>query len=316
MNRRTALQSLVYFGGLAAFEGMGWAQDKPGRPKLKLPDASGMPIRSQELAPGLHLITGPGGNIAAIVEPEGVALIDSNVPFKAAELKAAVSRLSDRPVRFLLNTHWHFDHTGGNEIFGKSGTVIIAHQNCRKRLANEQTIAFLDMKFPPSPKAALPVITFGDTATVHHGDTVIEAVHVPSAHTDTDVSYRLPRFDVLHAGDLFINGFYPLIDYSTGGDLGGWIVGLKKVLEMAGPKTQIIPGHGPMAKKSDLIAFLEMLTQVRDRIKPLIEKGKSLQEVIAAKPTQPLDDKWGKNVFTPDIFVQMIYEGETGKKSK
>jgi len=314
VNRRTALQSFLFFGGMAAFEGMGWAQDKPGRPKFNLPDFSKIPIRIQELAPGLQLLAGPGGNIAAIVEPDGVALIDSSVPPKAAELKAAVGRLSDRPVRFLLNTHWHFDHTGGNEIFGQSGTVIVAHHNCRKRLATEQTIAFLDVKFPPSPKPALPVVTFGDTGTVHHGDTVIEAVYIPSAHTDTDAVYRLSRFDVVHTGDLFFNGFYPLIDYSTGGDLEGWIVGLKKVLEMAGPKTQIIPGHGPMAKKADLAVFRDMLTQVRDRIKPLVEKGKSLEEVIAAKPTQPLDDKWGKGALTPDVFVQMIYEGMTAKK--
>jgi glyoxylase-like metal-dependent hydrolase (beta-lactamase superfamily II) len=314
VNRRTALQSLLYFGSLAAFEGVGFGQDKPGRPKLQMPDFSTIPIRSQELASGLHLITGPGGNIAAVIAPEGVALIDSSVPPKAAELKTVVGRLSDRPVRFLLNTHWHFDHAGGNEIFGQSGTVIVAHHNCRKRLAAEQTIAFLNMKFPPSPKPALPVVTFGDTGMVHHGDTVIEAVYVPSAHTDTDAVYRLPRFDVVHAGDLFFNGFYPLIDYSTGGDLEGWILGLKKVLEMAGPGTQIIPGHGPMAKKADLAAFRDMLTQVRDRIKPLIDQGKSLQEVIAAKPTQPLDDKWGKGALTPHTFVQMLYEGMTAKK--
>ncbi len=315
MDRRTALHSLLYLGGLAAFEGAGWAQDKPGQPKLKLPDFSSVPIRSQELAAGLHLITGPGGNIAAVVGPEGVLLIDSNVPPKGAEVKAVVGKLSDRPVRFLLNTHWHFDHTGGNEVFGQSGTVIVAHHNCRQRLATEQNIAFLNMKFPPSPKAALPVVTFGDTGTVHHGDTVIEAVHVPSAHTDTDAFYRLPRFDVLHTGDLFLNGLYPFIDYSAGGDLDGWIVGLKKVLAAAGPQTQIIPGHGPMAKKADLVAFLDMLTQVRDRIKPLVEQGKSVQEVIAAKPTQLLDDKWGKGAFTPDVFVRMVYEGMTAKKS-
>jgi cyclase len=316
VHRRTALQSLLYFGGLASFEGTGRAQDKPGRPKpkLRLTNFNTIPIRSQELAPGLHLITGPGGNIAAVVAPEGVALIDSNVPPKAAEVKAVVGRLSDRPVRFLLNTHWHFDHTGGNELFGQSGTVIVAHDHCRKRLATEQTIAFMDMKFPPSPKPALPVVTFGDTGTVHHGDTVIEAVHIPSAHTDTDAAYRLARFDVVHAGDLFLNGLYPLIDYSTGGDLEGWILGLKKLLEITGPRTQIIPGHGPMGKKADLVAFRDMLTQVRDRIKPLIEQGKSLQEVVAAKPTQPLDDKWGQGAFTPDAFVQMVYEGMTAKK--
>jgi glyoxylase-like metal-dependent hydrolase (beta-lactamase superfamily II) len=192
--------------------------------------------------------------------------------------------------------------------------VIVAHHNCRKRLAVEQTIAFLDTKFPPSPKPALPVVTFGDSGAVHHGDTVIEAVYVPSAHTDTDVAYRLPRFDVVHAGDLFFNGFHPFIDYSTGGDLEGWIMGLKKVLAMVGTRTQIIPGHGPMAKKADLVAFRDMLTQVRDRIKPLIDQGKSLQDVIVAKPTLPLDDKWGKGALTPDGFVQMVYEGMTAKK--
>ena len=156
--------------------------------------------------------------------------------------------------------------------------------------------------------------TFGDTGTLHHGNTVIEACYVPSAHTDTDAAYLLPRFDVLHTGDLFLNGIYPFIDYSAGGDLEGWILGLKKVLEMAGPRSQIIPGHGPMAKKADLITFRDTLTQVRDRIKPLIEQGKSLREEIAAKPTQSLDDKWGKGAFTPDVFVQMVYEGMSAKK--
>jgi glyoxylase-like metal-dependent hydrolase (beta-lactamase superfamily II) len=314
VNRRTALQSFLYLGGLTAIQGAGWAQDKPGRPKLRMPDFNTIPLRTQELVPGLHLITGPGGNIAAIIAPDGVALIDSNVPPKAVELKAIVHRLSDRPVRFLLNTHWHFDHTGGNEAFGQSGTVIVAHHNCRNRLAAEQTIKFLDMKFPPSPKAALPVVTFGGTGTVHHGDTVIEAVHVPAAHTDTDAAYRLTKFDVVHAGDLFLNGLYPFIDYATGGDLDGWIAGLKTLLEMVGPRTQVIPGHGPKGNKADVVAFRDMLTQVRDRIKPLIEQGKSLQEVVAAKPTRPLDEKWGKGAFTPDVFVQMVYEGMTAKK--
>jgi glyoxylase-like metal-dependent hydrolase (beta-lactamase superfamily II) len=314
VNRRTALQSFLYVGGLAAVGGLGRAQDKTGRPKLQMPDFNTIPIHTQELAPGLHLLTNPGGNVAAVIAPDGVALIDSGVPPKAAELKAAVGRLSDRPVRFLLNTHWHFDHAGGNEVFGQSGTVIVAHHNCRKRLATEQTIAFLDMKFPPSPKPALPVVTFGDTGMVQHGDTTIEAVYFPKAHTDTDAAYRLSRFDVLHTGDLFINGFYPFIDYSAGGDLDGWILALKPLLDLVGPRTQIIPGHGPMSKKADLVTFRDMLTQVRDRIKPLVERGKSLQEVIAAKPTQPLDDKWGKGAFTPDAFVQMVYEGMTARK--
>jgi glyoxylase-like metal-dependent hydrolase (beta-lactamase superfamily II) len=167
---------------------------------------------------------------------------------------------------------------------------------------------------PASPKVALPVVTFGDTAALHHEDTAIEAYYTPAAHTDTDAAYRLPGADVLHAGDLFFNGFYPFIDYSSGGTLEGLVKGLGRVLELVGPKTKVIPGHGPLGTKAELKAYRDMLAEVRDRIRPLIDGKKTLDEVIAAKPTRALDEKWGKGFLDGDTFTRMLYEGMTAKK--
>jgi cyclase len=167
---------------------------------------------------------------------------------------------------------------------------------------------------PPSPPRALPVVTFGDTGALHHEDTVIEAVYVPAAHTDTDAVYRLPGPDVVHLGDLFFNGFYPFIDFSTGGTLDGLIAGLDRVLKLVGLKTLVIPGHGPVGRKAELRAFRDMLVEVRERINPLVERGKSLEEVVAAKPTRALDEKWGKGDFDGDFFIHMLYEGMTTRK--
>jgi glyoxylase-like metal-dependent hydrolase (beta-lactamase superfamily II) len=314
MNRREALKAMSYMGGMAALAGSAWAQDKSAPPKLPTSGFNEAPIKTRELASGLHMLSGPGGNIAVILGADGAAVIDSGVPPRAASIQAAIAELGGRRIPFLLNTHWHFDHVGGNEAFAKSGAVIVAHHNVRKRMAVEQSIAFMNMKMPPSPPRALPVITFGDTGTLHHGDTLIEATYIPDAHTDTDAAYRLPQADVLHAGDLFFNGFYPFIDYSTGGTLDGLVVGLDRVLGMVGPQTQVIPGHGPLARKPELRAFRDMLAEVRDRINPLVQSGKSLEEVIAAKPTRELDEKWAKGFLTGDRFVTMLYQGITMKK--
>lgn len=313
MNRRDALKAMSYFGGIAVFAKTAWAEQKTA-PK---PPSSGFneaPIKTQELAHGLHMLSGPGGNIAVIVGADGAAVIDSGVPPRSASILEAIARLGGKRVPFLLNTHWHFDHTGGNEAFAKSGAVIVAHHNVRKRMATKQHIAFVNMDFPPSPAQALPVVTFSDTGSLHHENVAIEATYIPNAHTDTDVAYRLPQADVVHAGDLFFNGFYPFIDYSTGGEIDGMVTGLDRVLGLVGDDTKIIPGHGPLGRKADLKAFRDMLADVRDRIHPLIESGKSLQEVVAAKPTRELDERWAKGALSGDRFVTMLYQGITSKK--
>jgi cyclase len=312
MNRRDALKTISCVGGLVALGGRAWGTDSsPAKPAPARPGAGFLEakIKTQQLAPGLFMLSGPGGNIGIMLHDDSAIVIDSAIPERAASVLDAIAGLGGRQVRFLLNTHWHFDHVGGNEAFAKSGAVIIAHHRTRLRMATEQNIAFMKIKVPPSPAGALPVITFGDSETVHHGKWQIEATYVPGAHTDTDVAYRLPNADVLHAGDLFFNGVYPFIDYSTGGNLQGLVTGLGRVLEMVGPKTQVIPGHGPMARKADLQAFRDMLSIVRDRISPLVESGKSLDEVVAAKPTRELDEKWAKGFLKGDMFVQMLYQG-------
>jgi cyclase len=315
MNRREALKTMSYLGAAtAALGGAAWAQEKATPPKSPFPNFAEAPIKTQELARGLHMLSGPGGNIAVLAGGDGVAVIDSGVAERAAAIQSAIAGLGGKTIRFLLNTHWHFDHVGGNEAFAKTGAVIVAHHNVRQRMAAEQTITFVNVKVPPSPPRALPVVTFGDTGALHHEDTVIEAVYVPAAHTDTDAVYRLPGPDVVHAGDLFFNGFYPFIDFSTGGTLDGLIAGLDRVLALVGPETRVIPGHGPLARKAELRAFRDMLAEVRDRVNPLVEGGKSLAEVVAAKPTRALDEKWGKGFFTGDFFIHMLYQGMTMKR--
>jgi cyclase len=313
MNRRDALKAISGIGGLAVLGGRVWATDSsPAQPAPARPPGAGFldaKIKTQQLTPGLFMLSGPGGNIGIMLDGDSAIVIDSAIPQRAGSVLAAIAELGGKHVRFLLNTHWHFDHVGGNEAFAKSGAVIIAHHRTRSRMATEQYIAFMKMKMPPSPASALPVITFGESETLHHGKWQIEAAYVPSAHTDTDVAYRLPGVDVLHAGDLFFNGFYPFIDYSTGGNLHGLVTGLGRVLEMIGPQTQVIPGHGPMAQKAELQAFRDMLAAVRDRVTPLVESGKSLEEVVAAKPTRELDEKWAKGFLKGDMFVQMLYQG-------
>jgi glyoxylase-like metal-dependent hydrolase (beta-lactamase superfamily II) len=312
MNRRDALKAMSCLGGLALSGGTWGAQAPTAKPAATRPAGAAFleaPIKTQELAPGLFMLSGPGGNIAIMLHGESAAVIDSAIPQRATSVLAAITELGGKQVRFLLNTHWHFDHVGGNEAFARSGAVIVAHHRTRSRMATEQNIAFMKMKVPPSPESALPVITFGESETLHHGKWAIEAVYVPGAHTDTDVAFRMPGVDLVHAGDLFFNGIYPFIDYSTGGNLHGLVSGLGRVLDMVGPETRVIPGHGPLARKPELQAYRDMLAEVRDRVNPLVESGKSIEEVVAAKPTRELDEEWAKGFLNGDMFVQMLYQG-------
>jgi cyclase len=179
-----------------------------------------------------------GADPDVLVGGDGVAIIDSGVAPRAAAIQSAIADLSDKPIRFLLNTHWHFDHIGGNEAFAKTGAVIVAHHNVRKRMAAEQTIAFVNEKVPPSPPAGAAGHYLRRHRRLHHEDTMIEAVYVPGGHTDSDAVYRLPGPDVVHLGDLFFNGFYPFIDFSTGGTLDGLVAGLDRVLALVACSTR------------------------------------------------------------------------------
>jgi glyoxylase-like metal-dependent hydrolase (beta-lactamase superfamily II) len=267
-----------------------------------------VPIEVVGLAADLHLIQGPGGNIAVLNGPDGLIVVDSSVPIRAKEVLDTVNRVGGKPVSRLINTHWHFDHAGGNEVFGRAGAMILATEATRKRLAVDQYTEVFKLTTPASPPGALPTLTF-DEAELHVGPETIHLTAVPPAHTDGDLFVHFTSHDVIHTGDLFSNGIYPNIDASSLGWIGGMIAAVDRVLKLAGPKTRIIPGHGPLATPADLAAFRKMLATVHDRLALLHDAGKSLQEAIAARPTADLDTTWGKGFFTGGMFTRVAYDG-------
>jgi cyclase len=244
---------------------------------LVLPGVAGAQQISS-VADGIHVIRGQGGNIGVSVGADGVFMIDDQfAPATQAILDQIIS-VSDQPVRFLVNTHFHRDHTGGNENLGKSGVLIFAHDNVRTRLLSAD-----------APKASLPVVTFNDATTFHMNGQTVRVFHTSNAHTDGDAMIHFQEADVIHMGDTFFNGFYPFIDAKSGGSVEGVFAAIDTVLALADDDTVIVPGHGPVGDRADLVAYREMLTMARDGIRPLIADGKSVEDIVAAKPLADLD---------------------------
>jgi cyclase len=271
------------------------------------PDMSKVEVATETVAPGVHVLRAPGGNVGVSVGEDGVFLIDDSYAPLTPKLRAAVAALDPRPIRFVLNTHWHGDHTGGNENLGQAGVLIVAHDNVRTRMSTEQFIEAFGEKVAPSPRKALPVVTFNDTVTFHLNGQEIHAFHLPPAHTDGDSVVLFKKADVIHTGDLYFNGLYPFIDTSSGGNVDGVIAAADRILALAGEKTRIIPGHGPTASRADMVVYRDMLRSVRDKIAPLVKAGQTLEQVLAAKPTQAHDAKWGGGFLKPDQFVGIVY---------
>ncbi|MCM3877564.1 MAG: MBL fold metallo-hydrolase [Thermoanaerobaculia bacterium] len=283
-------------------------------PAFAQQDFSKVEVKTEKLADGVFMLTGAGGNIGVSAGADGVFLIDSQYAPLTDKIKAAIATISDKPVRFVLNTHWHGDHVGGNENLGKTGVVIVAHDNVRKRMSSEQFIKAFNSKVPPSPAIALPLVTFVDSVSFHLNGDDVDAFHVPPAHTDGDAIVYFRKANVLHMGDTFFNGMYPFVDLSTGGSIAGTIGACERGLSMGDASTRLIPGHGPSANKADLKAFRDMLAASRDAVAPLVKAGKTLDEVKAAKPTATLDEKWGKGFMKPDSWVSIVYADLSGNK--
>lgn len=271
------------------------------------PDPAQLEIASREIAPGLHLLTGAGGNMLLLVGEDGPVLVDDSFAPTSPRLRAAVALVTPRPVRFVLNTHWHSDHAGGNADLGRAGAVIVAHGNTRRRLSSRQVVEFFRTETPPQPPEALPVITFEDGVALHLDGEEIVAQHLPAAHTDTDVALYFTKARVVHAGDVFVNGPYPFIDESSGGTLDGVIAGAARILARIDDATIVVPGHGPLARKADLQAYHDMLATVRDRVAGLVREGRSLEQVVAARPTREFDARYGRGATPVDTWVGRVY---------
>ncbi len=275
-----------------------------GTPACAQSDMAKVEIRIEKVAPGVAVLFGAGGNIGLSYGEDGNVLIDDQFAPLTAKIADAVKTLDGDPITFLINTHWHGDHTGGNENFGKLGTVIIAHDNVRARMAVEQIRD--GQKTPASPKAALPILTFADGITVHLNGDDLEVIHVANAHTDGDSMIRFRKANVLHMGDTFFNKMsLPFIDLSSGGTIDGLIAAAEKGLALSDDATRIIPGHGPMATRADLISYVAMLRDVRGKIVSAKAAGKTLDQVKAANPARPYEIK---NAFiSADAFAEAVY---------
>lgn len=264
-------------------------------------------IRTEQIRPGIAVLMGSGGNVAVWSGPDGVVLVDDGLGQLTPQLLEATARVSSGPIRFVLNTHWHPDHSGGNDKVASSGSVILAHENARERLGSPQSVEEYDLKVPAAPKGALPIVTIDQDATLHLNGDHLEALHVPAAHTDGDLVLWWDSANVVHTGDVFYNGSYPFIDASSGGTVAGLVAALETILARADESTVIIPGHGPLASSKDLAAYRDMIVAVGKEVRRQIEQGKSLDEVLAAQPAAAFEERYGKGAMKADRFVRAIY---------
>ena len=272
-----------------------------------LPDMSQVTVKVVPVAANVYMLEGMGGNIGLSVGKDDAFIIDDQYAPLSDKIKAAVATVTPKPVRFVINTHWHFDHVGGNEAMAGSGAIIFAHENTRRRMSTDQFIAAFNMKVQASPTAALPVITFSDTITFYTNDDTVRTFHVANAHTDGDAIIFFRKANVVHMGDTFFNGRYPLIDVSTGGSLIGMIRAADQALAMTNAETRFIPGHGPLATRSDLLRYRAMLVATRERVARLIAQHRTLNQIIDAKPLADLDAQWGSGNIKADQFLTIVY---------
>ena len=271
-------------------------------------DFSGVEIKAEKVADGIYMLTGQGGNLGLSVGEDGAYLIDDQYAPLTGKILAAVEELTPEPLRFVINTHYHGDHTGGNENMGEAGALLVAHENVRRRMATGTFMEAFNRQVEPAPVAALPVVTFSDAVSFHWNGEEIRAFFVGPAHTDGDSIIHFVKADVFHMGDTLFNGMYPFIDVSAGGRIDGVIAAADRVLQVAGDKTRLIAGHGPLATKADLQAYRDMLAEVRDRVAKLKAEGKTAEQIVAAKPTADLDEKWGGGFMKPDNWVGLVVE--------
>ncbi|HTP94680.1 MAG TPA: MBL fold metallo-hydrolase [Burkholderiales bacterium] len=276
--------------------------------RAQTPNFDAVQIKTLKVAQNIYMLEGMGGNIALSVGEDGVLMVDDQFAPLSAKILDAIKAITDKPVRFLVNTHYHWDHTGGNENIGKLGALIVAHDNVYKRMASNQVVTLLKQSLPPYPKVALPVITFSDRVTYHiNGDDIV-VLHVPPSHTDGDSFVRFQDANVVHTGDVFASGRYPFIDVENHGSVMGIVKAMDMLIPTLDEFTKVIPGHGPVSTRKEVIAYRHMIYTIGTRVQKLVKQGKTLEQVIAAKPAAEFDAEWGKFRKTDD-FIPFVYYG-------
>ena len=299
-------KSLLLFGALVFAVPTLHAQGDPSQASIKV----------TKVTDGIFMLEGPGGNIGLSVGRDDPFMVDDQYAPLTAKVRAAIATVTPKQVKFVLNTHWHSDHTGGNENMAGAGAIIVAQDNVRRRMGTDQFIAAFNQKVPASPGSALPVVTFAESLTLHVNDDSVKAVHVRNAHTDGDVLVIFQKANVVHMGDTYFNGMYPFIDASTGGSVKGTLAAVDRALMMTNARTQFIPGHGPLGNRADVVRYRDMLKVISDRVARSIARGRTLNQVVAAKPSADYDGVWGNGFLKPDQFIASVYASlkPAGKK--
>jgi cyclase len=284
-------------GGAAAADALAAARARFGK----------VPIESTKLAENLTLLRGPGGNVVVLNGADGKLLVDTFTQLAWDRFKKTLDDLSKAPLKLVIDSHWHWDHTDNNVNVRAAGATLIAHENTLKRLTETHDLDVIGLHFDPSPANALPQKTFKESYQMNFSGEHVALGHIAPAHTDSDIYIHFQKANVLHMGDVFFNGIYCYIDKETKGSVGGMIAGATKMLAMVDNDTKIVPGHGPLGNKTDLKMFRDMLVTARDRVRKLKSSGKTLEEAVAAKPLSDLDPVWGKGVLNGEAFVHVIY---------
>ena len=264
-------------------------------------------LQTTSLGDGIYLLSGDGANVVAVADPSSTLLIDSGMASRTTELNSAVFSATHRPVTQLVDTNWHFDHTGGNMFFGTAGASIIAQSHTKTRLSSTQNVRFINLQDGPYPPQALPTITFDDHLDLNQGSQHLRLLHIASAHTDGDTVVFIEPANIVIFSDIFSQPFYPVIDVNSGGSLQGIIDSIERILSATNEQTKYVPGHGPVATRADLQTYRNMLATSEERISAMVKAGKTMDQVVAAGPIKEFDAKWGTGYVTGDVFTKMAY---------